>query len=261
MPYLERDGNDIHYQTWEPTSSTRWVTLINGYSRPLNDFGPLAKKLVDKGCSVLSLDNRGAGATHFKGDFSLDDMASDVAALWHHLGISSSVLLGISMGGVIATTLAARNPSAVEKFILISAPIDSTFLNTARDHATLTPEARALDFRRYFSKGYAERNALFVTGFTRQMERYFQDARIIRGARAQRVATAEFDLAPLLASLKMPSLILHGTEDNIVPFRSADILNELLPNARLIPYVAAGHLLLVEHSSRMLGDILEFLSQ
>jgi pimeloyl-ACP methyl ester carboxylesterase len=262
VPFFERDGNDIHYKIWNAAASeSPWLTLINGYTRPLNDFGPLATQLSESGLNILSLDNRGAGQTQFQGSFTPEEMAEDVAELWKHLNIAKSSVMGISMGGVIATLLTAKHPASVEKLVIVSAPIAKGFMKAANDHASLSSSDRTRDFERYFSKGYTEKNKLFVTGFTRQMDRFFQDARIIRGARAQRAATESFDLALYLSRIEVPALILHGKEDNIVPFSSAERMKDTLPNATLKAFEHTGHLLLVEKPKELFQEVLSFVSK
>src|SRR5690606_38522224 len=98
MPFLDASDIRIYYETAGATGP--WVTLVNGYSRPGDDFRVMARHLSRHGMRVLYLDNRGAGQTQASLDFHFSDFVDDVVRLWDALEIRQSHLLGISLGGV-----------------------------------------------------------------------------------------------------------------------------------------------------------------
>ena len=69
---------------------------------------------MQAGFKVITLDNRAVGRSSVTSPFTLDDMCADVVAIWEHLEITSSALLGISMGGAVAQLLALDFPARVD---------------------------------------------------------------------------------------------------------------------------------------------------
>ena len=122
MPFLLRQFADIYYEQIGTGAET--IVLLNGFMRPGSDFKMLARHCEASGFSVVLIDNRGAGQSISYGEFSLEDLADDVAAVLDTLGVKKVNLLGISMGGMIGQLFAIRYPSRVAKIALVSTTAD-----------------------------------------------------------------------------------------------------------------------------------------
>jgi len=261
MPFLEisEELRIFHEVTGE---SGPWITLINGHTRPLSDFKSMSRYLSERGWRVLSFDARGVGKTDCPAGFSLEDIGSDVLALWDHLKIEKSAVLGISFGGTIAMTLAGSlAPQRVSSLLLVSTAASEGFLTIEKEDPPRDPKRLIMNVTRYFSKEFAVKNQMIVQGFIRQVARTYQDPEMALGARAQREAMQEFDLLPLLPQITAPSLVLHGEEDKIVPVQSAKIIAARIPGARLEAFPGIGHLLLVEMPIKFYEKIHAFLQE
>lgn len=259
MSTLARPGAAINFEVWGDAGP--WATLVNGHTRPLNDFRMLGKHLVEKGRRVLALDNRGAGLTTVERGFTLPEMADDVAALWRELGVSSGGLLGISMGGFIAETVAMAYPEKVEKLVLVSTAMNQRKIRVddrpwstefADNEAKLAP---------YFTKAFAERNAVLVKSMVKQITKNVVDGRFSENSELQKAASKGFDAKARIEAggIRAPTLVVHGEEDEIIPFSAAEETLAALRRggvgAELERFADAGHLLLAERPRELYATV------
>lgn len=255
MPFLEKDDVKIHYETFG-AGEGHWVTLVAAYARPLTDLGGMARSLAERGARVLAFDNRGAGKAECPPSFTLADIAGDIVALWDHLSIARSHLVGMGYGGAIAATLAASHPDRVTGLVLVGTPVDAKALAVETRPPPRDPKRFMGGVARYFSPAFVRSSPAIVQGYARQMARTFQEPDTALGAACQRDSMAEMDLVPLLPAIRTPALVVYGTEDKLVDPASAKALAAGIAGARLEPVDGVGHLLLAE-APRKLYDIVD----
>lgn len=260
MPFLELDEVKIHYATWDKNEGP-WVTLVNGYTRTLTDFRAMAKSLCEQGFRVVTFDNRGAGKAECPPVFSLEEIGDDILALWEKFQVERGSLLGISYGGAIAATLAARIPERIEKLILVSTPVSVDYLSCEIQGPAKNPRRFISDITQYFSEDFLKKNKILVDGFFRQTLKTFQEPDTALGARAQRESMAELNLAELLPKISCPTLILHGEKDRIVNLESAKFLAAHLKSSKLEILPGIGHLLLAECPREFYQRVGQFLRE
>ncbi len=260
MPQLNLPKVNLNFDVWgKPEQGT--ITLLNGHTRSLTDFRMLGRRLVESGYEVIVLDNRGAGETVSASSFSLDDMAGDVVALWHHLGITSTNVLGISMGGFIAMRLAERYPETISRLFLVStAAYTGGIVSDGRSWNGSESEIAA-KLARYFSPAYAEKNQVVLATMARQIAKGVSEGQFLAGSQAQREAIHGFDARASLPQLAIPTVLIHGTEDVITPYTRAEEMHQLIPGSTLTPLAGAGHLLLAERPQEFFRILVESLSE
>ena len=244
MAFFERADAKLHYETWGTQGP--WTTLINGHTRPLNDFRMLAKHLTGQGFRIVALDNRGSGQTETSGPFTLEDMAEDIEGLWQELNIRKTHLLGISMGGFIAMDLAARLPGQVLSLVLVSTARDSTSVSQDDQPWTTSLEEVLTKLKRYVTEDFAERNSMLVTSMAKQIAKNVAQGGFADRAQAQRQALKQRRNMDNLQDLKASTLVIHGLEDRIIDPVAAQQLIEILPRSELLLIPNVGHLLLAE---------------
>lgn len=262
MPFLERPEARVHYAVRHPESGLgRWVTLLTGHGRSGKDFGAFTRTLVERGFSVLAIDNRGAGQSVATAAFTLEDIADDVVAVWDAEHVAESAVFGISMGGMVAQTL-ATSPAAnrITALVLVStAPAAKDISNADQvpgAPSTRTPEER---FGRYFAPAFTTKHRTLFTAFVKEMARGFSTEEAQRGSERQRAAMRGFDRTARLGAIRIPTLVVHGTEDRIAPPEAAEKLARGIPGAKLVWIRDAGHLLLAEQPRALYDRATEFL--
>lgn len=259
MSQLQVPGALLNYEMWPAAQQGPWLTLINGHTRPLNDFRLMAKHMVDAGLNVLALDNRGAGKTVVSDSFTMNDMVADITALWHENAITSTHVLGISMGGFLAQRLAVEQKAHVQKLILVSTAPGPQFIRS--DHRPWTADTTQVEakLRPYFTPDFVARNAILVQSMAKQIAKNVMEEKFAQRSDMQRQAIAGFDMTAKLAQIRCPTLVIHGEQDQIISVDAARVLAHAIEDARLELLAQAGHLLLAEQPRQLYHLVREFL--
>jgi 3-oxoadipate enol-lactonase len=226
----------------------------------IRQLGPLSNA-----ARVLAMDNRGSGASDKPaGPYSIAQLADDAYAVLTQCSEGPANVVGTSMGGYIALTLALRHPEAVKSLVLIattsggrgSLGVPNETLRLWGGAATLGPD----DFAR------ATMPTSFARGWPEAHPAEYEDLLALRLSaptpaetwRAQFNACANFLRSGLPAgAVDCPVTIIHGTADRVVPYENAAHLARRLPHARLVTLDGAGHLCWIEHADTVNQIILE----
>ncbi|MGE0171795.1 MAG: alpha/beta fold hydrolase [Oligoflexales bacterium] len=253
MSLFSSNGTQIFYDL--QGDGDKVITLINGHNRTHKDFRPMAKFLAQNGLTVLSLDNRGSGQSESTGSFKLADMATDVCNLWSHLQIEKSHVLGISMGGIIAMTVALSESQVVESLLLVSTAARTHWLsgetNWAEDYQGVYQK-----LRRYFSPSFTDRNKLLVESMAKQILSDVLQGNLVKRSIAQKNALDGFDARVGLGAIAVPVHVLHGRDDDIIPYAAAEELANCA-HADLSSLDGVGHLILAEAPKTLYQWVLE----
>jgi len=211
---------------------------------------------------VWTYDARGHGASVGDGrPFSVEDMAGDLAELLQAIGRDRVSLVGLSMGGSVATVFAALFPERVERLVLADttacygADRVATWEERAQN-AVDRPREKQLEFQRdrWFTPGFLEREPATVD----RMAEIFTacDSRV--HAEACR-ALGGLDALSLLPGIAAPTFVLVGDEDYATPPAMAEALAAGIPDARLRVVPATRHLSLIERPE-LWDDVEAFLA-
>jgi len=255
MSLLERDGYHLH---WEESGSGSPVLLIMGAVYSSAMWYPALPALAAHH-RLVSFDNRGTGRSSWTPSASIADMAGDALAVLDAAGLESAHVYGISLGGVIALELALAAPERVRSLVLgctcVLTP-DKPRAPIEVNDALLGASRRDLaDSTTYGSACPPEAKA-------RNHRAILEDSAVPQALVAQQNALRAYnrDLVDV-ASLTMPALVLHGTEDPIVPVDWGRELAATLPDSRLVIYEGCGHLYLVEVADAPQREVLDFLAE
>lgn len=226
---------------------------------------------LDAGFRVVRYDQRGTGLSDWmeawepEHAYSLTDLTTDALAILDHLEIARAHLCGLSLGGMVAQELAIQHPARVASLVLVSTSPDVTdeTLPTLSTGYLLKTVWESLPLLRYRIAG-GERNLIKerVAKFAmvepnlspesvREIaEDVLYDVRFRRGVHAsavvqhQRAAAISRKRGALLAELQVPTLVVHGEEDPILPIAHGRRLAETIPSARALFLPNEGHVLL-----------------
>jgi len=198
---------------------------------------------------VIGFDNRGVGQTD-KPDipYSVRMMTNDAAGLLEALGIRAAHVYGVSLGGLIAQGLALSYPDKVISLVLGAtsgggphavAPSPEV-LQQLLDMANLPPEEAIRVFAQIcFSPAFLESN---LGRIAELLEKGMETpASSPVGYRRQLEASMRFNVYDQLPEIKAPTLVIAGTEDQLVPAENSRILASRIPNAELVLLDGLGH--------------------
>jgi len=245
------------------------VVLVAGLGRQLIGWDDaFCDQLVTRGFQVLRFDNRDAGLSTHIGDgppfdlaavrrsgsravaYTLSDMADDTAALLEGLGIERGHIVGTSMGGMIAQTLAIEHPGRVASLCSIMSTTG------ADDVGRPTPEAMAVvtqrpptDRESYIatelanSRVIGSRGALVDEDWRRRRFERFYDRGIDPAGTARQIMAivASGDRSAALAGVRAPTLVIHGDADTLVPLDGGEATARAIPGAELLVIPDMGH--------------------
>jgi pimeloyl-ACP methyl ester carboxylesterase len=241
------------------------VVLLHGF--------PLSRAMWDQQLDgigsiyrVIAPDLRGFGESPVpEGVYTMDAMADDVLELLETLEIMGPVVVGgLSMGGYVALSLAARYPTRVKALILMDTRAGADTPEVAQGREATAKTVIAADsaapvvdsmLPRLFSKMTLEQQAARVEPMKAVMERTAPQG--IAGA--LRGMASRPDRRGDLPKIAVPTLVLVGEEDIITPPAEARAMADAIPNARLEVIPGAGHLAPYENPAAANAAILRFL--
>jgi pimeloyl-ACP methyl ester carboxylesterase len=262
------NGIHIEYETFgEP--SARPLLLIGGLADQLIHWDDdLCRDLSQRGHYVIRFDNRDSGlSTKFdqawaadlgtltsgkksSPPYTLDDMADDAVGLLDAVGIRKAHICGASMGGMIAQTVAIRYSSRILSLISIYATTGNKDLPPPRPEmmelllAPAPPEREAyIEHMVALFKAMAGRGFPFDEAWTRMITtRAYDRSFSPEGTGRQLLAImAQGNRKKALASVTVPTLVIHGTDDPVVPVEAGRDTAEAIPGAQLMLIEGMGH--------------------
>lgn len=252
-------GVAVFYQTdGDPTG--RPLVLIHGGGAQLIGWDErFCALLVDVGFFVIRLDNRDIGLSQATGgptdlaaDYDLSDMALDVLAVLDDLGVERAHIAGMSMGGFIAQLLAIHHPSRVASLGLMStAPSsDPQFLVGEHPAEPVTALPEILDREAYITMFVGGQKHYQSPGFPFDAEasaelgaRYYDRAYTPVGLLRQwnALLRGPLERRAELASVTVPTVVIHGRRDQSVHWNAALETARLMPHSEVHIYEEMGH--------------------
>ncbi len=246
---------------WEERGQGMPLLLIQGLGYGRWGWDPIVPGLAEQ-YRVLLFDNRGIGGSDKpEGPYTARQMAGDALQVLDEAGVGRAHVLGASLGGMIAQELAALEPERVDKLVLActtpggpdAPPLPAVTLKLFAEAATLAPEVA---LRRFVENalGADAPEELVDEIFRRRLENPPDPA----GWQAQAAAGTTFP--GIEGTLAAPTLVLQGTQDNVVDPRNADLLAARIPGSRVELFPGTGHLFFWEQPEQVVRVVTEFLA-
>ncbi|MBL8263885.1 MAG: alpha/beta hydrolase [Xanthomonadaceae bacterium] len=270
-----RDGVQLYYKDWGPRNG-QVVVFSHGWPLSSDSWESQMLFLASKGYRVVAHDRRGHGRSAQPWDGNdMDHYADDLAQVIETLGLRDATLVGFSTGGgEVARYIGRHGTGRVKKAVLVAA-VPPLMLKTADNPGGLPIEV----FDGIRKASIENRSQLYLDiasgpffGFNRPGAKPSQgliQAFWVQGMQAGHKNTydsiAAFSATDFREDLKkfdVPTLVIHGDDDQIVPIDAAAKASaQLIRNARLIVYPGAPHGLADTHKDRLNQDLLDFLKQ
>lgn len=268
MARFKARSGEIYFEHRGARANPR-VVLIHGLGCQLVQWpDSLIQGLVGNGLCAILFDNRDAGLSDGPGgpppsleallaasdavtpDYTLSDMAQDTVDLLDHLGQGGAHIVGLSMGGMIAQRMAIEHPQRVYSLTSIMSSTGNPALPGPHPDAmaaavALTEDnaetalARHIHAWRVWGGGHFDSRECGVARFAeRAVERACRPHGIIRQYAA---IVADGDRRGELADVNVPSLVIHGAADPLVPAAAGNDTASAIPGARYIEVPKLGH--------------------
>jgi pimeloyl-ACP methyl ester carboxylesterase len=267
VPRASANGIELEYETFGDAGATP-LLLITGLGAQMISWDePFCELLAARGFHVIRFDNRDSGlstrmeeagaadlASAFGGSpnpaYRLDEMAADAVGLLDSLGITAAHVVGASMGGFIAQLVTLNHPDRVLSLTsIMSGPGGGDEVPPRPEGAALLAAPPPPTREERIQQAMAIHRTLAGVGDQ------LQDA--VERARAERAVDRSYypmgtgrQLVAILAAgsrieglkkLRVPTLVIHGTDDVLVPVENGRLVAEAVPGARLIEIEGMGH--------------------
>ena len=272
MPMITtRDGTEIFYKDWGARSAQP-VVFHHGWPLSADDWDAQMMVFLGQNYRVVAHDRRGHGrSTQAATGHDMDTYVADVAALTDALDLRDAIHIGHSTGGgEVARYVARARPGRVAKAVLVSAVAPLMLKTDANPNGV--PVAVFDEIRRQTATNRAQ----FYVDFTLPFYGYNRDgAEVKEGVRRNWwrqgmrgsvlahhdgvAAFSETDFAADLKAIAVPTLVMHGEDDQVVPFANAGALSaRLVRGAVLKSYPGYPHGMPTTHADRINADLLAF---
>ena len=260
MPFAAVNGIDVHYRIAGAGPET--IVLVNGLADDLETWAFQEADLTGAGYRLLMFDNRGIGRTSKPaGPYSSRLLADDAKALVDHLGITGFHLLGVSIGGMIVQEYALAYPEDLRSVTMACTyaapgPFCSRMFAMWADAAPVLGipfvmrDVTLWAFTTEFFSDRSDELAEFETAM-----KYMDQP--VPAYLAQLAVIQQHDTTARLGGIAVPTMVLAGEEDILIPVALSRELHKAIPGAQW-QTVRGGHACLWEHPSSFNHAVLDF---
>ena len=268
-----KDGTQIFYKDWGPKDAQP-IVFHHGWPLSADDWDAQMMFFLGKGFRVIAHDRRGHGrSTQTDTGNEMDTYAADVIELADHLDLKNAVHIGHSTGGgEVARYVARAKPGRVAKAILVAA-VPPIMVKSDKN-----PKGTPIEVFDGFRAALAANRAQFYLdvasgpfyGFNRAgakvlpgvIQNWWRQG-MIGGAKAHYdciAAFSETDFTEDLKAITVPTLVMQGDDDQVVPIADASELSiKLLKHGTLKVYKGYPHGMLTTHADVLNPDLLDFI--
>lgn len=260
MPAIRANGAVIHYRD-EGDRGGLPVVFANSLGSDLRVWDAMAAVLPAR-LRLIRYDKRGHGLSDATpGPYSAELLADDLAALLDHLEVQRALVVGLSIGGLIAQALLMRRPDLVRALVLMdtAAKVGDAAMWAQR---IATVEAQGIEplaeglMQRWFSHAFRENRPDELATWRNMVVR-----QTAVGYAACCAALRDADLTEAAARISVPTLVMVGDEDGATPPALVEATADLIAGARFEVIQGAGHIPCVEHPRHCAALLLSFISE
>ncbi len=267
--FTTQDGAQLYYKDW---GSGKPVLFSHGWPLDADMWDSQLNFLAERGYRAIAFDRRGFGRSEQPWEgYDYDTFASDINDLLTHLDLKEVTLVGFSMGGGDVTRYISRYGSARVSALVLLGAVTPIFGKT-EDY----PQGVDMSVFEGIRDGLRKDRAQFISDFSPIFYGTNAGQTVSEGVLTQTLiiallaslkgtidcvtAFSETDFRPDMAKIDVPTLVIHGSNDQVVPFESTGkVAAEMIRNAELKVYDNAPHGFAVTHQDQLNNDLLAFL--
>ncbi len=255
MPRAAVNGIELEYDTFGSSENPAIVCIAGLGAQLITFHEDFCRGLVERGYFVVRHDNRDVGLSSKIEDgssYALEDMADDTAGLLDHLGLTKAHVVGVSMGGMIAQTLAIRHTDRVTSLTSIMSTTGAPSVGGATEEAAARLVRVAGDTRDERVASAIETSRLIWGDtpefpFDEDLARWRAETSVDRAyypigtVRQLQAIRATGDRTERLQRLSVPTLVIHGSNDPLVQPSGGEATAAAIPGAELLLIEGMGH--------------------
>ena len=270
--YVEANGLRLHFLDWGNPGKPDML-LLHGFAQTCHSWDFVALAFSDR-FHVVVLDQRGHGDSDWApdGDYSPETQQKDIHAFVQTVGLTSLVVMGLSMGGRNSFTYAASHGDDIRALVIVDAGPENMPAGSRniRQFVQQDDELDSVDaFVQRFLKYNPRRDPVQVRGSMVHNLKQLPSGRwtwkydsLLRSPdrRMQQDPDATARLWSYLEGLTCPTLVVRGAESDIIAKETAGAMHERIPNGRLATVPNAGHLVMGDNPAGFEQAVTGFLS-
>jgi pimeloyl-ACP methyl ester carboxylesterase len=240
------------------------LVMITGFSAGLDDWAPYFVDALARHFRVVVFDNAGIGQTAaLRAPLSVPEMAAQTSALITTLGLGRADVLGWSMGGLIAQSLAVAHPRQIRRLVLAAtqAGTGKAAPVPAAAQAALDSGNAAAALSVLFPADQSAATNRYLAGILSYPDHY-PASPVVRAEQQtaiERWFAGDDASGHQLGEIRAPTLVADGVEDAVNPVSNDRMLARLIDGARLVLYPGAGHGFLFQDSGMFVSELTSFL--
>jgi 3-oxoadipate enol-lactonase len=261
MAFAKINGQVLHYEFLTESKDDPVVVLINSLGTDFRIWLPFMDEIAEE-WSFLLYDKRGHGLSETGATpYSISDHAKDLIGLLDHLKIKKAVLVGLSVGGLIAQEIWRQRPALIEKIVLCDTAHKIGTVDgwnqriagvTEKGIASLADGVMTLWFTPDFHTKRADELAGYKTMLTRQS---------VEGYAATCAAIRDADFTTVAPTISVPVLAVVGDQDGSTPPDLVRSTAALIPDAQFEIIEGCGHIPCVEQPTALAELIIDFINE
>lgn len=229
--------------------NAKTLALIAGSNEGMYRWKPYLAEL-QKHFNIFIVDNPGIGNAPVENNYTIEELAERYHIYLKECGVNSYYLLGQSLGGFIAQSMAYKQPDAVKKLVLVSTSLGSfNQVNILRFLINLP----TLDKKALFGDEFSNKQ---LVEMLRNDQEYLNKISM-KSKFVSAMASTKFTSIDYIEKIKQETLLIHGKQDQFLIPENSTQLASLLPNSRLLLLDKTGHLPIVEQPI-IWNDIIKF---
>jgi 3-oxoadipate enol-lactonase len=257
MTFTNINGNNIHYQYLD-NQDNRTFIFINSLGTDFRIWDGVVDILKNQG-NILRFDKAGHGlSTLNNSKYEIENYANDVLELMDFLNIQKAVIIGLSIGGIIAQYLAIHHAERIEKLILSNTAPKvgseegwNTRIETVKKYGIASIADNIMKV--WFSENFRNNRKSELSGYKTMLANINLDG-YIQACEALKIN----DLTKQIDEINISTLCIAGTEDGSTPPAQVKAMADLIPNSTYILIEGVGHIPCVEVPELMAEHILAF---